>query len=71
MKEYEERAVSLALNKPKLQSLTNRLKAFRMTCPLFDTQRWVSLNRSFIFATTVLLFRGTNAQSLFAFANAG
>ncbi|KAG6737458.1 hypothetical protein POTOM_058980 [Populus tomentosa] len=48
MKEYEERAVSLALNKPKLQSLTNRLKAFRMTCPLFDTKRWVrNLERAY------------------------
>ncbi|KAK4341507.1 hypothetical protein RND71_040008 [Anisodus tanguticus] len=37
MKEYEEKAVSLALNRPKLQDLTNRLKAVRMSCPLFDT----------------------------------
>jgi protein O-GlcNAc transferase len=44
MKEYEEKAVSLALNRPKLQALTNKLKAVRMTCPLFDTKRWVSLN---------------------------
>ena len=44
MKEYEEKAVSLALNRPKLQTLTNKLKAVRMTCPLFDTKRWVSLN---------------------------
>lgn len=42
MKEYEERAVSLALNRSKLQDLTNRLKAARLTCPLFDTARWVS-----------------------------
>lgn len=42
MKEYEERAVSLALNPAKLQDLTNRLKAARLTCPLFDTSRWVS-----------------------------
>ena len=42
MKEYEEKAVSLALNRPKLQALTNKLKAVRMTCPLFDTARWVS-----------------------------
>ena len=54
MKEYEERAVSLALNRPKLQALTNKLKAARLTCPLFDTARWVSLiNVSFIiFAIT-------------------
>lgn len=41
-REYEEKAVSLALNRPKLQALTNKLKAVRMTCPLFDTARWVS-----------------------------
>lgn len=43
MKEYEEKAVSLALNRPKLQALTNKLKSVRMTCPLFDTARWVCL----------------------------
>lgn len=48
MKEYEEKAVSLALNPPKLQALANRLKAIRMTCPLFDTTRWVSLNYNFL-----------------------
>ncbi|KAL0403745.1 UNVERIFIED_CONTAM: putative UDP-N-acetylglucosamine--peptide N-acetylglucosaminyltransferase SEC [Sesamum radiatum] len=48
MKEYEEKAVSLALNRPKLQDLTNRLKAARLTCPLFDTARWVrNLERAY------------------------
>ncbi|KAF2292425.1 hypothetical protein GH714_022664 [Hevea brasiliensis] len=48
MKEYEKRAVSLALNPPKLQALTNKLKAVRMTCPLFDTTRWVrNLERAY------------------------
>ncbi|XP_038698226.1 probable UDP-N-acetylglucosamine--peptide N-acetylglucosaminyltransferase SEC isoform X2 [Tripterygium wilfordii] len=48
IKEYEEKAVSLALNRPKLQALTNKLKAARMTCPLFDTARWVrNLERSY------------------------
>ncbi|KAG2726329.1 hypothetical protein I3843_01G103100 [Carya illinoinensis] len=48
MKEYEERAVSLALNRSKLQDLTNRLKAVRLTCPLFDTARWVrNLERAY------------------------
>ncbi|GAB2295664.1 hypothetical protein Dimus_029818 [Dionaea muscipula] len=48
MREYEEKAVSLALNRPKLQDLTNRLKAVRMTCPLFDTARWVkNLERAY------------------------
>lgn len=41
MEEYEEKAVSLALNRPKLQALTNKLKAVRLNCPLFDTARWV------------------------------
>lgn len=48
MKEYEDRAVSLALNRPKLEALTNKLKSVRMTCPLFDTARWVkNLERSY------------------------
>ncbi|XP_044499771.1 probable UDP-N-acetylglucosamine--peptide N-acetylglucosaminyltransferase SEC [Mangifera indica] len=48
MKEYEERAVSLALNQQKLQALTNKLKSVRLTCPLFDTTRWVkNLERSY------------------------
>ncbi|XP_048333026.2 probable UDP-N-acetylglucosamine--peptide N-acetylglucosaminyltransferase SEC [Ziziphus jujuba] len=48
LKEYEEKAVSLALNPSKLQDLTNRLKAARLTCPLFDTARWVrNLERAY------------------------
>ncbi|CAN4095950.1 unnamed protein product [Withania somnifera] len=46
--EYEENAVSLALNRSKLQDLTDRLKAVRLSCPLFDTGRWVrNLERSY------------------------
>ncbi|KAK9725851.1 hypothetical protein RND81_05G173700 [Saponaria officinalis] len=48
LREYEDKAVSLALNRPMLQDLTNRLKAARLTCPLFDTARWVkNLERAF------------------------
>ncbi|EOY05087.1 Tetratricopeptide repeat (TPR)-like superfamily protein isoform 2 [Theobroma cacao] len=48
LKEYEEKAVSLALNRPKLQDLSNKLKEARMTCPLFDTLRWVrNLERAY------------------------
>ncbi|XP_058093447.1 probable UDP-N-acetylglucosamine--peptide N-acetylglucosaminyltransferase SEC isoform X1 [Magnolia sinica] len=48
MKEYEEKAVELAENRPKLQALTNKLKAVRMTCPLFDAARWVrNLERAY------------------------
>jgi protein O-GlcNAc transferase len=48
MKEYEERAVELALNPAKLQALTNKLKEVRMSCPLFDTARWVrNLERAY------------------------
>ncbi|CAM8991395.1 unnamed protein product [Rhodiola kirilowii] len=48
MKEYEERAVSLATNPQRLRSLTERLKAARMSCPLFDTTRWVrNLERAY------------------------
>ncbi|XP_077228749.1 tetratricopeptide repeat (TPR)-like superfamily protein [Tasmannia lanceolata] len=48
IKEYEEKAVELAENRPKLQALTNKLKAVRLTCPLFDTARWVrNLERAY------------------------
>ncbi|KAL3724509.1 hypothetical protein ACJRO7_029651 [Eucalyptus globulus] len=48
LKEYEEKAVSLALNRPKLEDLKSRLKAARLTCPLFDTTRWVrNLERAY------------------------
>ncbi|XP_031476152.1 probable UDP-N-acetylglucosamine--peptide N-acetylglucosaminyltransferase SEC [Nymphaea colorata] len=48
MKEYEERAVALAENPPRLEALANKLKAVRLTCPLFDTARWVrNLERAF------------------------
>ncbi|KAF8014159.1 hypothetical protein BT93_H0104 [Corymbia citriodora subsp. variegata] len=48
LKEYEEKAVSLALNRPKLDDLKSRLKAARLTCPLFDTTRWVrNLERAY------------------------
>ncbi|XP_039030503.1 probable UDP-N-acetylglucosamine--peptide N-acetylglucosaminyltransferase SEC isoform X2 [Hibiscus syriacus] len=48
MKEYEEKAVELALNRPKLHALTKKLKEVRMTCPLFDTARWVqNLERAY------------------------
>lgn len=48
MKEYEDKAVELAENRHKLQALTNKLKAVRLTCPLFDTARWVrNLERAY------------------------
>ncbi|XP_042395880.1 probable UDP-N-acetylglucosamine--peptide N-acetylglucosaminyltransferase SEC isoform X2 [Zingiber officinale] len=48
LKEYEERAVGLAENPARLLALSNRLKEVRMTCPLFDTKRWVTnLERSY------------------------
>ncbi|WVZ67695.1 hypothetical protein U9M48_016739 [Paspalum notatum var. saurae] len=49
LKEYEERAVFLAMNPPELQTLTSRLRAVRKTCPLFDTSRWVkNLDRAYL-----------------------
>ncbi|EPS58700.1 hypothetical protein M569_16113, partial [Genlisea aurea] len=49
MKEYEDRAVSLALNPSKLRDLTSKLKAVRLSCPLFDTARWVrNLERAYL-----------------------
>ncbi|KAF3452392.1 hypothetical protein FNV43_RR02825 [Rhamnella rubrinervis] len=48
MKEYEEKAVSFALNRPKLEALRNKLRAARLNCPLFDTARWVrNLERAY------------------------
>ncbi|XP_024526762.1 probable UDP-N-acetylglucosamine--peptide N-acetylglucosaminyltransferase SEC [Selaginella moellendorffii] len=41
MQEYEDRAVMLAENPKALESLTSRLRSVRLTCPLFDTERWV------------------------------
>jgi protein O-GlcNAc transferase len=39
--EYEERAVEFGLNEGKRKALRARLKDARLTCPLFDTRRWV------------------------------
>ncbi|XP_020110212.1 probable UDP-N-acetylglucosamine--peptide N-acetylglucosaminyltransferase SEC [Ananas comosus] len=48
MQEYEEKAVTLALNPAKLRALRDRLKEARMFCPLFDTARWVrNLDRAY------------------------
>ncbi|KAJ3675751.1 hypothetical protein LUZ60_004793 [Juncus effusus] len=48
MKEYEEKAVALALNPCKLLAFRNKLKEVRLTCPLFDTARWVqNLDRAY------------------------
>lgn len=48
MQEYEEKAVSLAQNPAKCQALTAKIKSARMTCPLFDTVRWVrNLERAY------------------------
>lgn len=43
MQEYEERAVKYAQNPALLQALTTKLRTNRLTCPLFDTPRWVRL----------------------------
>ena len=46
--EYEERAVEWGLDAAKRGALRARLKAARLTCPLFDTARWVrNLERVF------------------------
>lgn len=39
--EYEETAVMYATNPGKLKAVTEKLRAERLTCPLFDTKRWV------------------------------
>lgn len=49
IKEYEERAVLLATNSSALKSLTTKLRSARLTCPLFDTARWVkNLERAYL-----------------------
>jgi protein O-GlcNAc transferase len=40
--EYEELAVTLALDMDKLYDLRKQLMKKRESCPLFDTQRWVN-----------------------------
>jgi protein O-GlcNAc transferase len=46
--EYEERAVEFGVDARKRGALRARLEAARLTCPLFDTQRWVrNLERVF------------------------
>ncbi len=43
MQEYEERAVMLATHPTMLKTLTSKLRSARLSCPLFDTTRWVIL----------------------------
>lgn len=40
-KEYEEKAVALGLDHEKRMRLRFELKQRRLSCPLFDTERWV------------------------------
>ena len=40
--EYEELAVALGTDHARRLALRERLKAVRLTCPLFDTKRWVA-----------------------------
>jgi len=42
MAEYEERAVTLGVDHAARETLRADLKAARLTCPLFDTDRWVA-----------------------------
>lgn len=41
MEEYENIAVELALNRPKLAAIRARIEQTRYVNPLFDTERWV------------------------------
>lgn len=46
--EYEERAVALGTDPAARRALREKLKVARLTCPLFDTRRWVrNLERAF------------------------
>jgi len=40
LSDYEEMAVSLAADRPRLAALTERLNANRMTMSLYDTERF-------------------------------
>ena len=40
--EYEELAVALGTDHKRRLALREQLKAVRLTCPLFDTRRWVA-----------------------------
>lgn len=40
-REYEELAVELGTNHAKRRNLSQRLKAVRMSCSLFDTTQWI------------------------------
>lgn len=40
-KEYEDLAVELGINHQRRLELRRKLEAARLTCPLFDTTRWV------------------------------
>uniref|UniRef100_A0A0D9V9G9 protein O-GlcNAc transferase n=1 Tax=Leersia perrieri TaxID=77586 RepID=A0A0D9V9G9_9ORYZ len=67
LEEYEERAVSLAENPVKLETLTNKLKAVRMTCPLFDTARWVkNLERAYLHMWNLHCFDFVRKQERYA-----
>ncbi|BBN13590.1 protein O-GlcNAc transferase [Marchantia polymorpha subsp. ruderalis] len=62
MHEYEERAVRLAENPTLLKEVTNKLRANRLTSPLFDTARWVrNLERSY-FKMWHLFCKGNHPQ---------
>ena len=39
--EYEDKAVQLGVDDGMRESLRSRLMAARLSCPLFDTRRWV------------------------------
>ncbi|KAH9315388.1 hypothetical protein KI387_024015 [Taxus chinensis] len=48
MQEYEEKAVNLGQNPARCQALSAKIKEARLTCPLFDTRRWVrNLERAY------------------------
>ncbi len=40
-REYEDRAVELGLDGAQRGALRQRLEAARLSCPLFDTEKWV------------------------------
>jgi protein O-GlcNAc transferase len=49
LQDYEDRAVQLGVDKPLRERLRRRLREARMSCPLFDTDRYVdNLDRAYV-----------------------
>lgn len=58
--DYEEKAVALALEPAVLQALRAKVQHNRLSCPLFDTFKWVkNLEKGLLLAWQIYLTQGT------------